>query len=248
MDLKNSPIPIRLAVIGALGRMGEMVIKAAMQDPCITLCAVVVKELHKDLPSAMRTDQLYSIMKDIDLIIDFSSPDAIFDYIPIIKACPTAVVIGTTDLQIKHYTLLEEAAHTSPIIHTANFSSGIFLLKRILQTIINYNPKCQIAITETHHKMKRDRPSGTAKTLANQLQAIQESIPIRSFRKSSAIGTHTINIRLQDEDITISHSAKNRSIFANGAMQAGKWLTMQSPGMYTIEDYFSCNKKSFTSV
>lgn len=248
MDLKNSPIPIRLAVIGALGRMGEIVIKAAMQDPCITLRAVLIRESHRDFPSAIPTNQLYSIIEDIDLLIDFSSADAICNYIPIIKACPTALVIGTTDLQTKHYALLKQAAHTCPIIHASNFSFGLFLVKRILQSIIHCNPKCQIAITETHHKMKRDRPSGTAKTLANQLEAIQKSIPIRSFRKSSTIGTHKINIRLQDEDITIAHSAKNRSIFADGAMQAGKWLTTQPPGMYTIEDYFSCNKKSFISV
>lgn len=248
MDLKNSQMPIRLAVIGALGRMGKMVITAAIQDPSMTLRAAVVRELHEDLPSVTPINQLYSIIEDIDLLIDFSSPDAICHYISIVKTSPTAVVIGTTDLQTKHYALLQEAAHTSPIIHAANFSFGIFLLKRILQPIINCNPKCQIAITETHHTMKRDRPSGTAKNLANQLQAIQKSVPIRSFRKRSAIGTHTINIRLQDEDIIISHSAKNRSIFANGAIQAGKWLTMQSPGMYTIEDYFSCKKKSFISV
>lgn len=248
MDLKNSSIPIRLAVIGAMGRMGKMVIKAATQDPCIALHGVVARELDKDLPSAIPIHQLDSIIEDIDLLIDFSSPDAILDYIPIVKTSPTAVVIGTTDLQTKHYAFLEEAAHTCPIMHAANFSFGIFLLKRILEPIINCNPKCQIAITETHHRMKRDRPSGTAKTLANQLQAIQKSIPIRSFRRSSAIGTHTITIRLQDEDITIAHSAKNRSIFAHGAIQAGKWLTLQSPGMYTIEDYFSCNKKSFISA
>lgn len=238
-------MPIRLAIIGALGRMGQMVIKGAMQDSCISLCAIVSRELHKDFPDAIQTSQIHSIIADIDLIIDFSSPNTIYEYLPIVKACPTAVVIGTTDLQSKHHALLEEAAHTCPIMHAANFSFGIFLLRQWLQTVINYSPKCQITITETHHKGKRDRPSGTAKILHSQLQSIQQSIPIRSFRKKSTVGTHTINIHLEDEDITISHSAKNRAIFADGSIQAGKWLTKQPPGIYTIEDYFLCKKNSF---
>ncbi|MGL4348453.1 MAG: 4-hydroxy-tetrahydrodipicolinate reductase [Chlamydiales bacterium] len=245
MHLKNSSMPIRLVIIGALGRMGQMVIKGAMRDPSISLRAIVTRELHKDSPDAIQTSQIHSIIGDVDLIIDFSSPNTIYEYIPIVTACPTAVVIGTTDLQSNHYALLEEAAHTCPIMHAANFSFGIFLLRQWLQTVINYSPKCQITITETHHKGKRDRPSGTAKILHSQLQSIQQSIPIRSFRRKSTVGTHKINIHLEDEDITISHCAKNRTIFADGSIQAGKWLTKQPPGKYTIEDYFSCKKNSF---
>lgn len=247
MVLKNSSIPIRLAVIGAFGRMGQIVVKEALEDPCVNLCALVSKEFRKDFLKTIPINQIDSIMEDVDLLIDFSSPDAICDYIPIVKDYPAALVIGTTDLQQKHYTLLEEAAYTSPIMHASNFSFGIFLLRELLQTIVNYSPKCQIGITETHHKEKRDRPSGTAKNLCSQLQSIQKSIAIRSFRRKSTLGIHKVNIHLEDEDITISHSAKNRLIFANGSIQAGKWLIKQPPGKYTIEDYFSCNKKSFIS-
>lgn len=248
MILNNSTTPIRLAVIGPFGRMGQLVIKEALQDPCVNLCATVVREIHKNLPKAVPINQIESLIKDVDLIIDFSSPDAICDYIPIVKDYPVAIVIGTTNLEQKHYTLLEEAARTSRIMHASNFSFGIFLLQKVLQTIINYNPKCQIGITETHHKEKRDRPSGTAKVLSSQLKSIQDSIAIRSFRRNATVGIHKVKIHLENEDITISHCAKNRVIFANGSIQAGKWLTKQPPGKYTIEDYFSCNQKSFISV
>lgn len=247
MVLKNSSIPIRLAVIGAFGRMGQIVVKEALADPYVNLCAIIAKKFRKDFPKAIPINQIESIIENVDLLIDFSSPDAICDYIPILKDYPVAVVIGTTDLQQKHYTLLENAAHTSRIMHASNFSFGIFLLREILQTIVNYNPKCQVGITETHHKEKRDRPSGTAKILYTQLQSMQESITIRSFRRKSTVGIHKVNIRLEDEDITISHCAKNRIIFASGSIRAGKWLIKQPPGKYTIEDYFSCNKKSFIS-
>lgn len=248
MVVNNSPIPIRLAVIGAFGRMGQIVLKEALQDPFINLYATVAKEFRKDSPKAIPINQIASIIENVDLLIDFSSPDAICDYIPIVKNYPVAVVIGTTDLQYKHHTLLDEAAHTCRIMHASNFSFGIFLLREVLQTIVTYNPKCQIGITETHHKEKRDRPSGTAKILSNQLQSMQKSIRVRSFRRKSTVGIHKVNIHLEDEDITISHCAKNRIIFAHGSIRAGKWLIKQPPGKYTIEDYFSCNKKSFISA
>ena len=249
MNQKKSSSVIRLGVIGALGRMGQMVVKTAGQDPTLILHAMIIKEVSKNASSVVLTKQIPYIIKDIDLLIDFSSPDAICDYIPLIKTHPVPLVIGTTGLQPKHYSLLEETAATHPILHAANFSFGIFLLKEILQTVISYKPKCKIAITETHHKMKKDQPSGTAKALSDQLQTIQDSISIQSFRKASTIGTHTVTLDLQDEDISISHSSKNRSIFAKGAIQAGKWLIRKSPGIYTVEDYFLCHtKKSFISA
>lgn len=249
MDQKKSSSLIRLGVIGALGRMGQMVIKSVKQDPTLTLHAMIIKEVPRDVSSVVLTKQISSIIKDIDLLIDFSSPEAICDYIPLIKTHPVALVIGTTGLQTKHYSLLEETGCTHSILHAANFSFGIFLLKEILQTVISYKPKCKIAITETHHKMKKDQPSGTAKALSDQLQTIQDSISIQSFRKASTIGTHTVTLHLQNEDISISHSSKNRSIFAEGAIQAGKWLITKPPGIYTAEDYFSCHtKKSFISA
>lgn len=249
MNQKKCSSVIRLGVIGALGRMGQMVVKTARQDPMVTLHAMITKEAPKDISSVVLTKQIPYIIKDIDLLIDFSSPDAICDYIPLIKTYPVALVIGTTGLQAKHYKLLKEIAPIHPVLYAPNFSFGIFLLKEILKTIISYNPTCKIGITETHHKMKKDQPSGTAKALSDQLQTLQDSISIQSFRKESTIGTHTVTLDFQDEDISISHSAKNRGIFAEGAIQAGKWLITKSPGIYTIEDYFSCHtKKSFISA
>lgn len=249
MNEKKSSTVIRLGVIGALGRMGQMIVKLVKQDPTLSLHAMITKEGSRDVASIVLTKEIPLIIKDIDLLIDFSSPEAICDYVPLIQTHPVALVIGTTGLQAKHYTLLRETAHNHPILYAANFSFGIFLLTKILQTIISYKPKCKIEITETHHKMKKDQPSGTAKALCNQLQPLQDSISIQSFRKASTIGTHRVILHLQDEDISISHSSNNRSIFAEGAIQAGKWLMTKPPGIYTIEDYFSCQtKKSFISV
>lgn len=248
MVLKKSRTPVRLAVIGPFGRMGQLVIKEALQDPSLNLRARVSREFRKDFPEVILTHQIESVIEEIDLLIDFSSPDAISEYMPIVKKYPTAVVIGTTDLQQKHYNLLQEAAYASPIMHAPNFSFGIFLLRELLQTIVNYSPKCHIGISETHHKEKRDRPSGTAKVLSSQLKSIQESIVIRSFRRKSTVGIHKVTIHLGDEDIIISHSAKNRLIFASSSIRVGKWLITQPPGKYTIEDYFSCNQKSFISA
>ena len=94
-------------------------------------------------------------------------------------------------------------------------------------------------IIETHHKMKKDAPSGTAKTLAEVLktvQKIQNEIPIRSIREGEVVGEHTVIFTGPCERLELTHQAASREIFARGALRAAKWIVGRPPGLYSMQD------------
>jgi 4-hydroxy-tetrahydrodipicolinate reductase len=94
-------------------------------------------------------------------------------------------------------------------------------------------------IVETHHKMKKDAPSGTAKTLAEILKAEQKNqneIPIQSIREGEVVGEHTVIFSGLGERIELTHRAASREIFARGALRAAKWIVGRPPGLYSMQD------------
>src|SRR5207245_10096184 len=94
-------------------------------------------------------------------------------------------------------------------------------------------------IIETHHKMKNDAPSGTAKTLAEILKAtlkIENDLPIQSIRKGEIVGEHTVIFSGPGERLELTHRAASREIFARGALRAAKWIIGKPPGLYSMQD------------
>src|SRR5438876_700696 len=109
---------------------------------------------------------------------------------------------------------------------------------RMGTTIIDV-AKADSEIVETHHKMKKDAPSGTAKTLAEVLKAAQKirnEIPIQSIREGDVIGEHTVIFSGPAERLELTHRAANREIFARGALRAGKWIMGRPAGLYSMQD------------
>ncbi len=96
-----------------------------------------------------------------------------------------------------------------------------------------------LEIIETHHRMKKDAPSGTAKTLAEVLRKarrIDEQIPIKSIREADVVGEHTVIFSGPDERLELFHKADSRTAFARGALRAARWVIGKSPGLYSMED------------
>jgi 4-hydroxy-tetrahydrodipicolinate reductase len=96
-----------------------------------------------------------------------------------------------------------------------------------------------VAIVETHHKMKKDAPSGTAKTLAQVLKATRKTkreIPIRSIREGDVVGEHTVNFTGPGERLELTHRAASREIFARGALRAAEWIINQPAGLYSMQN------------
>ena len=222
-------IPVRVSLVGAAGRMGKTVLDLAAADPKIDIVA------QCDLG-----DPIEPAMKNCDVIIDFSHSDAIDEICRAATQHGKSLVIGTTGHSKQQRRIIEKVAESLPIVFASNFSIGVnvlFWLTRKAAELLgrDFNPE----IIETHHKMKKDAPSGTAKTLADVLktvQKIQSEIPIQSIREGEVVGEHTVIFSEPGERVELTHRAANREIFARGALRATKWIMGRPVGLYSMQD------------
>jgi 4-hydroxy-tetrahydrodipicolinate reductase len=225
--MKSSPV--RVLVVGAAGRMGKTIVELAKADPAIEIAA------QCDLG-----DSIESAIKSCDVAIDFSNPDAITEICRAALQHDKALVIGTTGHSQEQHRSIEKTAESLPIVFASNFSVGVnvlFWLTRKAAELIgqDFNPE----IIETHHKMKKDAPSGTAKTLAEILKGArknQNEIPIQSIREGEVVGEHTVIFTGPGERLELTHRAESREIFARGALRAADWIMGKPPGLYSMQD------------
>jgi 4-hydroxy-tetrahydrodipicolinate reductase len=225
--MKNSPA--RVLLIGAAGRMGKTVLDLAQSDQQIEIA------VQCDLG-----DSIEPAMKDCDVAIDFSHADAIDEICRAALQHEKSLVIGTTGHSQQQRRMIEETAHSVPMVFASNFSVGVnvlFWLTRKAAELLgpDFNPE----IVETHHKMKKDAPSGTAKTLAETLKAAQTThrdIPIESIRKGDVVGEHTVIFSGAAEYLELTHRAASREVFARGALRAARWIINKPPGLYSMQD------------
>ena len=216
---------VRVALIGARGRMGQTIADLAKDDPKIDIVA------QFDLG-----DAIDPAIKDCDVAIDFSNSSAIDEICRTALKHGKALVIGTTGHSPEQRQLIEETAGKLPIVFAPNFSVGVnalFALTRQVAEIFGseFAPK----ITETHHKMKKDAPSGTAKTLREILKETQE-VPIESIREGDVVGEHTVTFAGPDERLELTHRAGSREIFARGALRAAQWIVGKPARLYSMQD------------
>jgi 4-hydroxy-tetrahydrodipicolinate reductase len=218
---------LRVLLIGAAGRMGKTVRDLAEGDPEIGIAA------QCDLG-----DRIEPAMETCDVAIDFSQPDAINEICRSALRHNKALIIGTTGHSQQQRKIIQEATRSVPIILASNFSVGVnvlFWLTRKAAELLgpDFNPE----IVETHHKMKKDAPSGTAKTLAENLKAVRNGeIPIESIREGNVVGEHMVIFSGPAERLELTHRAASREIFARGAVRAAKWIVGQPPGLYSMQD------------
>ena len=221
--------PVHVLLIGAAGRMGQTIRDVAQSDPEIEIVA------QCDLG-----DPIEAAMKDCDVAIDFSHPDATDEICRAAAGNGKSLVIGTTGHSEQQRATIEETARSVPVVFAANFSVGVnvlFWMTRKAAELIG--PDFGPEIIETHHKMKKDAPSGTAKTLAEILKAtqkIQRKIPIESIREGDVVGEHSVIFSGPGERLELTHRAASREIFARGALRAAKWIVGKPPGLYSMQD------------
>jgi 4-hydroxy-tetrahydrodipicolinate reductase len=219
--------PVRVLLIGAAGRMGQTVLNLAQGDREIDIAA------QCDLG-----DSIEPAMKNCDVAIDFSQADSIDEICRAASQQGKSLVIGTTGHSQQQRKTIETTADSVPIVLASNFSVGVNVLFWLTQKTAellgaDLNPE----IVETHHKLKKDAPSGTAKTLAEILKAVRNSeIPIQSIREGDVVGEHTVIFAGPSESFELTHRAGNRGIFAGGALRAAKWIVDKQPGLYSMQD------------
>jgi 4-hydroxy-tetrahydrodipicolinate reductase len=224
--------PTRILLIGANGRMGRAISEIAARQSALTIAAV-----------CQRDDAIEEKITNVDLIIDVSHSDVAIALCSAAVQKKIPVVIGTTGHSNKQRAAIEEAARSVPIVFASNFSIGVnalFALTRTAGKILGreFAP----SIRETHHKMKKDAPSGTAKTLAEILRSERkEEIPIESIRQGNIVGEHTVVFAGSQEQIELRHRAESREIFARGALRAAAWIVGRPAGLYSMEDVLGIN-------
>src|SRR5437773_10383664 len=190
--------PLRLLMDGAAGRMGKTAVDLAKDHPKIYMVAQCY--LGKAIEPARKRSKV---------VIDFSHPDAIEEICRAALEHRRPLVIGTTGHSAEQRSAIEKAAKTVPIVFASNFSVGVnalFALTHRAAEILGRD--CDAEIIETHHHLKKDAPSGTAKTRAGILSKAQNmanQIPIQSIREGDVVGEHTVIFSGPGERLELSH-------------------------------------------
>lgn len=190
-------------------------------------------------------------------LIDFTTPQASIARLQEAAKAGVPVVIGTTGFNKDQLAQISVIAQTIPVLLSANMSVGINILLDVVKRLAEKLPGYDIEITETHHRLKKDAPSGTALALAQaaaegrQLNLdhaarhgrhglvgarAADEIGIHALRGGDVVGDHTVLFANTGERIEVIHRASSRNAFASGAMAAARWLVEQPPGLYTMKD------------
>lgn len=260
----------RIAVMGAAGRMGKTLIEAVQQAPGAGLTAAVDRPDSSlvgadagELAGIGRigvtlAGSLEAVLGDFDVLIDFTHPSVTLQNLEVCRAAGKAMVIGTTGFTAEEKQLLADAAREIPIVFAANFSVGVNLCLKLLDTAARVlGDEVDIEIIEAHHRHKVDAPSGTAlrmgevvaEALGRDLRQVavygregqtgaraRETIGFATVRAGDVVGDHTVLFAADGERVEITHKASSRMTFAKGAVRSALWLEGREPRLYDMQD------------
>jgi len=232
---------IKLGISGVCGRMGKRIFELASRDKDFEVTfglekkgtPLIGKELGK-LKVSSGPDGLFLI----DVLVDFTTPEAAETNLEYVARYKKALVLGTTGLSDAQIKKVEEIAGIVPVVFSPNMSVGVNVLFSILPELAKrLGPDYSVEIVEAHHKAKKDAPSGTAKKFAQILaEATKTQIPTHAVRLGDIVGDHTIIFCGNSERIEIRHQAHTRDLFALGALKAAKWVFGKPAGLYSMQD------------
>ena len=235
-----------IGVIGSGGAMGA------------ALRSVIEGSDHSYSGGADQGDDVSRLADVSDMLVDFSAPGALEANLHAAIGAGVPIVIGTTGLGDMHHRAIDRAAGAIPVLQTGNTSLGVTLLAHLVREATSrLGSDWDIEIVEMHHRRKVDAPSGTALLLGEaaaegrgielaehsergrdgQTGARAEgAIGFASLRGGTVAGEHSVILAGEEERLTFSHSAENRTIFARGAIRAAEWLRGRDAGRYRMED------------
>ena len=247
------PYPLKIAIAGALGRMGREMTLAAEADPRLQLVA----RFHRPGSAGEGLIARDEALALADVVIDFTTPAA---SVELTKTCATrggpALVIGSTGFEPAELAAIASASKSVAIVRSGSYSLGLNMLTGLVEQAARaLGPDVDIEILEAHHRMKVDAPSGTALMLGEaaarghgiSLDAVARrtrdggprpagEIGFAVLRGGSIVGEHSASFLSEGETLTLSHSAGDRSMFARGAIAAALWIADRPPGEYDMRD------------
>jgi 4-hydroxy-tetrahydrodipicolinate reductase len=252
----------RIAVVGAAGRMGREVVRAALEDEAFELVGGVVKpgaeELGADLGELCGGGRAGVTATEVppeeaEALIEFTTPEATVGHL----TYGEPVVIGTTGLTEEQRAEIDRAAQTIPIVLAPNMSVGVNLLRGVVRELSEkLGDGYDIEIVEAHHRNKVDAPSGTALLLARaaaegrqrNLDEIavygregsspreEGEIGIHAVRGGAVVGEHRVIFYGSGEEVEVTHRALSRRTFAAGSLRAARFVATAEPGLYSMRD------------
>ncbi len=207
------------------------------------------------------SDALGNVIDQADAVIDFSLPAGTMLNAKICAKHATPLVIGTTGFSSTQIDELQQLVRTFPCVLAPNMSIGINVLLNVLADMaVVFQKDYDIEVVEAHHRFKQDAPSGTALAMAKAIAKAQGKdfdqvgiygrqgerkpgeIGMQSIRAGDIVGDHTVYFGGVGERIEITHRAQSRETFAYGAIQAARWVSTQSPGLYDMQDVLGLKK------
>jgi 4-hydroxy-tetrahydrodipicolinate reductase len=261
---------LAIGILGGGGRMGRALIRAVTEARGCRLAGAVDAPEHPERGKDIGTlagldplgvplgDDLDSLLKDCDVVIDFTVPKATVEHAKRVGETGTAYVVGTTGLEAAQQAMVEEAAQRAAVVQAANFSLGVNVSIAITRRLAELlDDSFDIEIVEMHHRHKVDAPSGTALALgraaAQGRGVVLDDVADRGrdgitgprqrghigfgvLRGGNVAGDHTVIFAADDERIEVSHKAGDRMIFARGAVRAAQWAAGKPAGLYGMDE------------
>ncbi len=261
---------VRIGVVGCAGRMGQMNLRQIAATPgCAVAGAAEVaghETVGRDAGELAGMDALglpilgdsREMMTAVDVVLDFTIPEATTVHAGMAAEMGVALVAGTTGLSPEQEAVVAEAAQTVPVLRAANTSVGVTLLSALARKVAEtLGPEFDIEIVEMHHRHKIDAPSGTALLLGESAAAgrnvnlgdvsqsgrdghtgARESgaIGFAALRGGDIAGEHDVIFAAEGERLVLGHKATTRQIFAAGAVRAALWMHGKPPGLYSMHD------------
>jgi 4-hydroxy-tetrahydrodipicolinate reductase len=238
---------VKVVITGSKGRMGRALAGCIGQHPGLQLVGQVDQG-----------DDLEAVLGSADVVIDFSSHNATPGIAALCAKHRKALVVGTTGHSNEDKSQITCQAQTIPMVLASNFSTGVntlFWLTRKAAEILG--PGFDLEVVEMHHRLKKDAPSGTARSLAEILADVRKQqldriarhgragivgertaseIGIHAVRGGDVVGDHTVIFAANGERVELTHKASSRDTFANGALRAAAWVVSKTPGIYDMQD------------
>lgn len=237
---------LKLLITGCKGRMGQAIMRAASAQQVTVAASIDVG------------DALAPALAAADTVIDFTSHHFTDELLSECLRQKKSLVIGTTGHSSDQIAAIHEASKTLPIVFTSNYSVGVntlFWLTRKACELLG--PDFDLEVVEMHHRMKKDSPSGTARTLVEILADVRgleydkdcrhgrfgdvgartpKEIGVHALRGGDVVGDHTVVFANVGERVELTHKASSRDTFAGGSVRAAQWLVGKPAGLYDMQD------------
>jgi 4-hydroxy-tetrahydrodipicolinate reductase len=253
---------IKVGIAGASGKMGSTIATLCAQEKDFKITLLTENTGHMALGTekygCIITDNLKDNVENIDVFIDFTTSTATLSSLQILKKAKKPVVIGTTGFKEIELNEIKNISFEIPIVLSSNYSIGVNVIQNILKEAIKViKDDYDIDIVESHHRMKKDAPSGTAITFAKTIMdekkldfdknviysrtgrdndRPRDQLGIFAVRGGGVIGEHTIIMASMGDKIEIKHTAFSRETFAAGAIKAAKFIINKKSGLYSMKD------------